>query len=172
MSTGTRSLISLHMTASSWVTGYGVRGLASPHPFLGATPLACSKSGPGECGLLPGAFRRRRHGVWLVSSGCWASVVPASSGLQFVVATWGEVSSFRLLCGERVPSSAVFLPWLWTSLYLCSSSSSSPSSSSTRCLSLSSSTEWWFFSVASQRQGSQCKLCILVIPQCSSLRGS
>ena len=43
----------------AWVTGYGVRGLASPHPFLGATPLACSKSGPGECGLLPGAFRRR-----------------------------------------------------------------------------------------------------------------
>ena len=50
-------------SAASWVTGYGVRGLASPHPFLGATPLACSKSGPGECGLLPGAFRRRRHGV-------------------------------------------------------------------------------------------------------------
>ena len=28
------------------------------------------------------------------------------------------------------------------------------------------------FSVASQRQGSQCKLCKPVIPQCSSLRGS
>ena len=28
------------------------------------------------------------------------------------------------------------------------------------------------YSVASQRQGSQCKLCKPVIPQCSSLRGS
>ena len=27
-------------SSSSWVTGYGVRGLASPHPFLGATALA------------------------------------------------------------------------------------------------------------------------------------
>ena len=27
-------------SAASWVTGYGVRRLASPHPFLGGTPLA------------------------------------------------------------------------------------------------------------------------------------
>ena len=27
-------------SAASWVTGYGVRGLASPHSLLGATPLA------------------------------------------------------------------------------------------------------------------------------------
>ena len=38
------------------MTGDGVRGLASPHPFMGATTLACSKSGSGECGLLPGPF--------------------------------------------------------------------------------------------------------------------
>ena len=29
-------------------------------------------------------------------------MVPASSGLQFVVVTWGEIGFFRLLCGEWV----------------------------------------------------------------------
>ena len=38
--TGTRSHCAYTPSAASWVTGCGVRGLASPHPFLGATPLA------------------------------------------------------------------------------------------------------------------------------------
>ena len=38
------------------------------------------------------------------------------SGLQFVVATWREIGLFRLLCGEWVLLSAVFLPRLLTSL--------------------------------------------------------
>ena len=58
-------------SAASWLTGYGVRGLASPHTFLGATPLG-DKSGAVECGLLPGAVCGGRHGVvWLLLVAGW-----------------------------------------------------------------------------------------------------
>ena len=80
-------------SAASWVTGYGVRGLASPHPFLGATPLAGDKSGSGECGLLPGAARGGRHGVvWLLQVAGWRT---------WCVGVPSPLWSSLLLGGER-----------------------------------------------------------------------
>ena len=58
----------------SWVTGYGVRGLASPHS-LGATPLAVDAEW----------FWRVRSSSWCTS--WWA--------------TWSGIGFFRLLGGER-----------------------------------------------------------------------
>ena len=100
--------------------------------------------------------------TWSVVGFFWllgASVVPASSGLQFVVATWGEIGFFRLLCGEWVLLSAVFLPRLWTSLQLCSSKFQQSFVEFYKVPQLQFIDRVVVISVASQRQGSQCKLC-------------
>ena len=87
-------------SSSSWVTGYGVRGLASPHSFLGATALAVeARSGSGECGLLPGTVRGGRHGSGVANVVCEWAVFP----LVFPLTQW-RAGQVRIVL------------WLWTSL--------------------------------------------------------
>ena len=109
--TGTRSIISLHLMASlRCLLGDGLRGEGLGIPSL---LLGCHSS----C-LKQEWFWRVRSSSWCSSSrATWsvvgffwllgASVVPASSGLQFVVATWGEwilqVTVWRMGAFERRP---------------------------------------------------------------------
>ena len=75
-------------------------GLASPHTFLSATPLAGGKGGSGECGLLPGCSSWWATWSGLASSGCWVASVVCGNAVFSLVPSYSEASGAG---AHRVP---------------------------------------------------------------------
>ena len=86
-------------------------------------------------------------------------MVPASSGLQFVVSTWGEIGFFRLLCGEWVPFERRLLASVVDLSVIMQLKFQHYFVEFYKVPQLQFIDRVVVISVASQRQGSQCKLC-------------